>query len=242
MSVQNYKQGKLWESGDKIKTENAFISSRKKKQKLQLKYIFLLSDKEWLVSIAHCLDHSEKRYLVSAEQVKPLLTSQVLGPIPAVWDLLSVLSKRPYSFGSCLETDLGVKQEDTSAGTKNQTVQPIAQTIPVKKSSPGNWPSFCLYLPWCLLTGGWKWSEVPPALPLALELWVTKSRTPIDGWTSRCVHCPAAADFLEDIWNSFSPSKFRKTYTLVKEENWVWFCRNFHNSSAKLFKFSEYTN
>lgn len=87
MSVQNYKQGKLWESGDKIKTENAFISSRKKKQKLQLKYIFLLSDKEWLVSIAHCLDHSEKRYLVSAEQVKPLLTSQVLGPIPAVCSL-----------------------------------------------------------------------------------------------------------------------------------------------------------
>lgn len=60
---------------------------------------------------------------------------------------------------------------------------------------------------------------MPPALPHALELWVTKSLTPIDGWTSRCVDCPAAADFLEDIWNSFSPSKFRKTYTLVKEEN-----------------------
>lgn len=103
----------------------------------------------------------------------------------------------------------------------------MAQTISVKKTSPGNWPFFCLCLSCCLLTDGWKWSEVPPALPHALELWVTKSLTPIDSWTSRCVDCPAAADFLEDIWNSLSPSKFRKTYTLVKEENKYGFAKTF---------------
>lgn len=32
----------------------------------------------------------------------------------------------------------------------------------------------------------------------------------------------------------FSPSKFSKTYNLVKEKKKVWFCRNLHNSSAKL--------
>lgn len=113
------------------------------------------------------------------------------------------------------------------------------QTVSFKKAILRNWPFFCL----CLLVPPPRWMEViRSATSSASRTRALSHKEPHAYWWLNKPPCWLSSScwFSRGHLKLLSPSKFRKTYNLVKakKQKSVWFCRNRCNSSAKLFKYA----